>query len=172
MDLEKWIDKTFKLRPPRGSNVRHVHFEWNKIDDLIYLGTNACCQFHFDKELLFENVKADISLESEMIDMAQGIDAFLWLPTADHTAPTIDNLELGVDTIKICIEQGKKIYIHCKNGHGRGPTLLAAYYINHGLTVDDAVKFITTRRREVHIEPIQIEMLQMYAKMQKINEIS
>lgn len=40
-------------------------FEYNKITNHIYVGTNQCCQTHFKEELLTKDIKADISLEKE-----------------------------------------------------------------------------------------------------------
>ena len=167
MDLEKWVDKTFGLRVNKGSNVRHVHFDWNKIDESIYVGTNACCQYHFSKELLGVGINSNISLEEERLDMSSGVKSFLWLPTKDHQAPTIQSLFLGVSHLKKLIDLVNKVYVHCKNGHGRAPTLVAAYYIGQGKTMEEAVKIVETMRKEAHIEPSQKEALREYEKVIK-----
>ena len=151
MDLEKWVDKTFKLRPAKGTNVRHIEFKWNILDDFIYLGTNACCQWHFNRELLSQGVEADISLEGERLDEPVGVTAYLWLPTDDHTAPTLQNIELGILCIDELVRQKRKVYIHCKNGHGRGPTLAVAYYMFKGRSLEDALAFLKEKKNKNHI---------------------
>ena len=40
------------------------------------------------------------------------------------------------------IKEGKKFYVHCRFGHGRAPTMLAAYFISKGDTAEEAVKKI------------------------------
>ena len=71
--------------------VKHgkLIFEYNKITEYIYIGTNQCCQIHFNQKLLKKGIKADISLEKEKIDAPFGVDYYLWLPVKDHTAPSL-----------------------------------------------------------------------------------
>ena len=145
-------------------HVRGVHgFDYSKIKDDIFIGTNMCCEFGFKRELLSKGVTADISLEAERLDAPQGVEFFLWLPTPNRQAPTPDALEQGVQAIKILRAQGKKIYIHCKNGHGRAPTLYAASLIRSGLTVEQAIDSIAEERPSIHLERVQIEALHRFA---------
>ncbi len=146
---------------------KHKVFEYNKITPHIYLGSNVCCFTHFSKELLSKGVEADISLEGERVDQPQGVDFYLWLPVKDHTAPTLKQLKFGVRAIDEFLKNKIKIYIHCKNGHGRAPTMLAAYFIYTGKGVKEAIDFIAKKRPEIHIEPVQMKILQKYAKSLK-----
>src|SRR5512143_1560683 len=130
-------------------------FDYSQIDEMVYIGTNMCCQFGFDRELLSKGVSADISVEGEKIDAPTGVEFFLWLPTPDHTAPTPEALEQGTQAIRLLLSQGKKIYLHCQNGHGRAPTLYAAYLIACGMSVEDAIGAIRTKRPSIHLEPAQ-----------------
>ncbi len=137
-------------------------FEYNKITDYIYLGTNQCCQLHFKKELLRKGIKADISLEKERIDAPFGVDYYLWLPVKDHTAPSQKQLTLGVNFIANLIKNKIKVYIHCQRGHGRAPTLIAAYLISKGKTVEQAVDFIKKKRPVIHPNRIQVNTLKRF----------
>ncbi len=137
---------------------------YSQISDDILVGTNMCCESHFDEALLRAGVQADISLEAEKVDHPTGIKYFLWLPTIDHTAPSLDALALGVQKLRFCVSRGIKVYVHCKNGHGRAPTLVAAYYISTGLSAKAACKFVQKRRPEIHVEPIQMARLEEFAK--------
>lgn len=135
-------------------------FEYNEIDKGVFIGTNACCDIHFEKDLLKNGVDADISLEGEKVDQPYGVKTYLWLPTIDHSPPSRENVDIGVDVLDTIITQGRKVYIHCKNGHGRGPTFYAAYLIlKRGMTADDAVTHIMTKRPTVHIEESQLAFL-------------
>ncbi|MBT3538779.1 hypothetical protein HOF40_04825 [Candidatus Parcubacteria bacterium] len=142
----------------------HPIFEYDKIDDYILIGTNMCCQTHFDEELLDQEVNADISLEEERLDAAQGVKYFLWLPTADHTPSTQEQLKVGVDMIDSLVRQKIRMYIHCKNGHGRAPTLVSAYYIAQGLSVEEAIKKIQDKRSVIHLDQNQIDALDQFKK--------
>jgi len=142
----------------------HPKFEYNQIDDKIFIGTNMCCQTHFDKILIEKGIIADISLEKERMDHAEGVKVFLWLPTTDHDAPTPSQLQTGVDLIESLVKQGKKVYVHCKNGHGRAPTLVSAYYISQGLSIEEAIKKIQDKRPTIHLEENQVEALRKFSK--------
>lgn len=134
--------------------------EYSKVDDLVFIGTNACCEMHFKQELLDKGVTCDISLEEDHLDRPFGIDCFLWLPTADHTPPSLQNTLIGVEALAEMLRQKQTVYIHCKNGHGRAPTFFAAFLIlKRGLDVEDAIARIAAKRPEIHIESSQKEFL-------------
>lgn len=140
----------------------HEHatvFEFSKITESLFLGTNLCCQSHFSEQLLSLGITVDISLEEEHIDAPFGVESYLWLPVEDHAPPTDDQLQSGIAFMTSALSLGKKLYIHCKNGHGRGPTLVAAYLISTGKTADDAIALLLEKRPAVHLEVNQVASL-------------
>lgn len=135
-------------------------FQFNQITDLIYLGTNLCCTaIPHVKVLLDLGIKADIDLEEDRQEQTPNIDTYLWLPVKDHEAPTPQQLDAGVAVIDSLVKNQKKVYLHCKNGHGRSPTLLAAYFISQGMEVNEAIEKIKAKRPEVHLRESQMEAL-------------
>lgn len=138
--------------------------EYSYIADGIYIGTNQCCQGHFDEKLKQEGIVADISLEEERIDAPFGISFYLWIPIKNHTAPTQDQLDFGVSVLEKLVAMKKKIYIHCQNGHGRAPTIVAAYFIKHGKEVDEAIDFVKNKRPTIHLEEVQKQALEEFYK--------
>ncbi len=130
--------------------------EYNYITDGIYIGTNQCCQMHFDEMLLKgEGITADISLEEDRLDAPFGVDFYVWIPIKNHTAPSSDQLEFGVSTLEKLVALGRKVYVHCKNGHGRAPTLVAAYLVRKGKNAEEAEAFVKSKRPSMHLEEIQ-----------------
>lgn len=140
--------------------------EYSYITDGIYIGTNQCCQTHFDERLKKEGIVADISLEEERIDTPFGLEFYVWIPIKNHTAPTQDQLDFGVSILEKLVSAGKKVYVHCQNGHGRAPTMVAAYLIRKGKSVDEAIDFIKKKRPAIHLEKTQKEALTKFAKHQ------
>ncbi len=138
--------------------------EYSYITDSIYIGTNQCCQIDFDDMLVKEGITYDISLEKERIDAPYGVTSYVWIPVEDHQAPTQEQLEFGVYVLEKIVSLGKKAYIHCKNGHGRAPTLVAAYLVKNGKTVEEAVAFIKSKRSVIHPEDVQMEALEEFLK--------
>ncbi|MBI5654581.1 dual specificity protein phosphatase family protein [Candidatus Uhrbacteria bacterium] len=143
---------------------KHPIFEYSQITDQIFIGTNACCQMHFKQELLDKGVSRDISLESEMIDQPYGVETFVWLPTPDKHPPSSDNVKIGTVALSEMLAQGQKIYIHCKNGHGRAPTFFAAFLISRGMSADQALGLIKAKRPSIHLEQGQLDFLEDFGK--------
>lgn len=137
-------------------------FDYSKITEEIFIGTNMCCQFGFSRELLSKGVRADISLEKDRIDSPEGVDYFFWLPTEDEKAPGQKDLEIGVKFLESLISKKIKTYIHCEKGHGRAPTLFAAYLISKGMDVQEAIELIRSKRPSVHLNDEQIRALKEF----------
>ena len=139
--------------------------DFDYITDGIYIGTNQCCQTHFDEKLKKEGITADISLEEDRLDAPFGVDFYVWMPVKNHTAPRQDQLEFGVSVLEKLVSMGKKVYAHCKNGHGRAPTLVAAYLIKKDKRPAEAEAFIKSRRPTIHLEDVQRQALDNFSKM-------
>lgn len=140
----------------------HNTLDYNVIIDGIYIGTNQCCQTHFDDGLVRDGVRADISLEEERVDAPFGVEFYVWIPVKNHAAPTKDQLEFGVSVLEKIIAMHKKVYVHCQNGHGRAPTLVAALLIKQGKTTDEAIELIKSKRPSIHLTDTQKESLKMW----------
>lgn len=92
----------------------------------------------------------------------------LHLPTPDGYAPTQKQLEKGVQFIAQEIKNGGKVYIHCKYGEGRGPTMALAYLLYTGLTLEDAVAYVKKVRTFINPTPPQLAALRKFeASLQK-----
>ncbi len=137
-------------------------FDYDQITEEVFIGTNMCCQMGFSKELLSKGVRADISLEEDRTDAPDGVDYFLWLPTKNNQPPSPKDLEIGVKFLDFLISNKIKTFIHCRNGHGRAPTLFAAYLISKGKSVEEAVSLIASKRSVIHLQDAQVEALKAF----------
>jgi protein-tyrosine phosphatase len=150
--------------------VKHgpLVFEYNKITKYVFLGTNLCCQGHFKRTLLKKGIKADISLEEEKIDSPFGVKYFLWLPTKDHNAPSLSQLIIGAEFIQHLTNKKIKVYVHCRRGHGRAPTLIAAYLMKkNNWNEKKAIEFIRKKRKTIHPNKKQLNTLKKFEKIIK-----
>ena len=86
----------------------------------------------------------------------------LHLPTPDQEAPSIEQLKNGVSFIESEIKNKGKVYIHCKHGEGRGPTMAIAYLIYSGMTYDDAYASVKKVRTFIYPTLVQIERLKEF----------
>ena len=160
-----WMNP-FKLFFSRHRVPLHVHtgsltgLDYNEITDGIYIGTNQCCTLGLSDVLKREHIQCDISLEEKKIDQPYGVEVYVWIPIKDHFVPSLDQLRFGVDTLKSLVSQKKKIYIHCKNGHGRSSTLMCAYLMKaRAISFEEAFGIIKQHRPGAHMKKPQIDLL-------------
>jgi len=148
--------------------MNHEHssiLNYDYIDDGIFAGTNQCCVTALSDLLKKEGITADISLEGEQVDQPFGVEVYVWVPIPDHTTPTNDQLEFTLTTLVKLVDQKKKIYVHCKNGHGRTSTILTAYFMQaRGLTRDKAIELIKSKRPTIHLQDSQLSFLDEFQK--------
>ncbi|MEK6853994.1 MAG: dual specificity protein phosphatase, partial [Nanoarchaeota archaeon] len=55
-----------------------------------------------------------------------------------------------------------KVYVHCKAGHGRSPTLVAAYFILKGKSVKEALVSVRRKRPGIHPTYAQMKALKKF----------
>jgi hypothetical protein len=118
--------------------------------------------------LAARGLTADLNLRSEFDDAAHGIvpQSYLWLPTDDDHAPTLEQLQAGVDFIRCNVEGGGRVYVHCAGGVGRAPTMAVAYLVSTGLGVDQAWALVRATRPFVTPTPPQLAALERFAAEQ------
>lgn len=116
--------------------------------------------------LLHRGITAIVNMrEEEHSDEKKGIggERHLHLPTIDHTPPSINDLKCGVAFISREIEQHKgRVYIHCRAGCGRAPSMAAAYLISTGMTRKEALRFIKKTRPFIDLNKFQLLRLDQF----------
>ena len=70
----------------------------------------------------------------------------LHLPVDDFHAPTIEQIELALNFIRDYIAKGKAVGVSCGAGYGRTGTILACYLISKGLSADEAINQVRSKR--------------------------
>jgi predicted protein tyrosine phosphatase len=115
--------------------------------------------------LAAHGLTADVNLRSEFDDARRGIapPAYLWLPIPDDHAPSMEQLDRGVEFIQSVVASGGKVYVHCASGVGRAPTLAAAYLVSTGLSPDQAWALIRKTRPFIKPTPPQLAALERFA---------
>jgi dual specificity MAP kinase phosphatase len=87
---------------------------------------------------------------------------FLHLPTRDRHAPTLSQLDQGAAFIEDAINNNGKVYVHCAFGEGRGPTMVIAYLLKIGLTLEDALAQVKAVRRFIYPTSPQMSQLRAF----------
>ena len=109
-------------------------------------------------------VTAVVDMRLEFDDHEAGIApaCYLYLPTLDDHAPTMEDLEAGAAFIAERVKDGGAVYVHCGSGIGRAPTMAAAYLIRSGLTADQAWARIRASRPFVRPTPPQLQQIERF----------
>ncbi len=111
-------------------------------------------------------VTAVVNMRSEFDDEPAGLvpGRYLYLPTFDDYAPSLEDLCRGVEFIRREIERGGSVYIHCGAGVGRAPTMAAAYLVSTGLSPEEAWARIRKVRPFVRPKPAQVAQIRGFAE--------
>lgn len=83
----------------------------------------------------------------------------LQLKTRDHHPPSLESLAKGVEFMQRHIKKGGSVYVHCWQGEGRAPTMMAAYLISEGMTADQALNLIQKNRPQARPNKFQYRRL-------------
>ncbi len=68
------------------------------------------------------------------------------LPVPGSCAPTLLQLDVGVQVISQALERGERVAVHCGAGLGRAGTMLAAYLVSQGCAADEAIASVRAAR--------------------------
>jgi dual specificity MAP kinase phosphatase len=110
-------------------------------------------------------ITAAVSMRGEYDDRGEGFlpPRYLHLPTVDNHAPTLEQLHRGIQFINDELARCGQVYIHCWEGVGRGPTMLAAYFVSTGIKPSEAWAKIKAVRPFIRPTAPQIAQIDLLA---------
>ncbi len=108
---------------------------------------------HLVQDLAFlksEGIRAILSLSEEGLNeqlvRERGFE-YLHVPIPDFTAPTLEQVRVGMDFLERMIEGEKRpVVIHCGAGCGRTGAFLACYFVKKGKSPEEAISHIRSLR--------------------------
>lgn len=123
-------------------------YQLNWITD--HLATGHAPMSYADLESIrHQGVRAIVNLCGEFCDLHQieeesGFEVY-YLPVVDECAPDLSAMEQALDWMDEAIYLDKKVLVHCRMGHGRTGTFIAAYLLRRGFDYKGAEKTMKGR---------------------------
>lgn len=131
---------------------------FDRITDVVYLGSRIASIDDY-RRLRTEGVRACVDMKHEGAD-PWTFEAFLWLPTVDHEAPSQAHLRMGIAFLRQCEQAHMPVFVHCMAGVGRSSTLVLAHLLAgpyRETGTQSALAFLLSRRPVVNPNPRQIQ---------------
>jgi len=93
-----------------------------------------------------KGVEAVLNLCAECYDLhaieaAAGLVVH-WLPVSDEDAPELSDAQDALNWMDTMLTEDKKVLVHCRFGVGRTGTLMVAWLLKQGYTLDDALEML------------------------------
>jgi protein-tyrosine phosphatase len=102
------------------------------------------------KALATAGVTHVVDTRSEYRDDAEALAKeqieLLYLPTPDTRPLTIEQMLGGSEWVKVRMEQGGRVLIHCEHGVGRSALLTCAVLVYTGMNAQDALQLVQQKR--------------------------
>ena len=91
-------------------------------------------------------IDAIVDVRSEYCDNKELIEKlgleFLHVDIDDGYIPSLEQLRKIFNFVEPLLDRKKKIFIHCQNGYGRSPLVVAAILAKRGCTISEAVSLL------------------------------
>ncbi|OQR99864.1 hypothetical protein THRCLA_06353 [Thraustotheca clavata] len=143
---------TFFPTLPLTYLARRLNY-YTLIDSHVFLGAVPLVFLDHVKELHARGVRAVVNLCDEYQGpisayRAMGIKQ-LWLPTVDHTEPTLQDIEKAMEFIQFHKERGSRVYVHCKAGAGRSAAIAYCWLLQQHLnwSLKETQEYLNEKRR-------------------------
>jgi hypothetical protein len=137
---------------------------FDRVTEIVWLGSRIVSLGDFER-LRERGVRACVDMKLEGAD-PWGFDAFLWLPTADHEAPSLPHLRMGLAFLRECEAARMPVFVACHAGVGRSSTLVLAHLLAgpfKSAPAQDALDFLVARRAVARPNPEQVEAARLAA---------
>ena len=140
------------------------NFDITHIDENIYLSGqyNKYDLLHIKKIGIkcVLDMRSEIKFEKQEFDSI-GIDYFN-IPVDNFYPPNKKQILEAITIIDTYITSNQKILIHCKEGVGRSPFILIAYYITKRQDLYESIKLIKSKRWGVNLNKIQLTHIKKF----------
>jgi protein-tyrosine phosphatase len=87
---------------------------------------------------------------------------FLHLPVDDYRAPSQEQLATAAEWTLAQFAEGRKVYLHCRSGIGRSPSIACAILVAIGYSLSDAYRAVRRVRPWATLSESQRAALEVF----------
>ncbi|MGH7370059.1 MAG: fused DSP-PTPase phosphatase/NAD kinase-like protein, partial [Candidatus Methylomirabilaceae bacterium] len=91
---------------------------------------------------------------------------YLHLPVPDYGAPTIQQIDEFLAFVETAEGDGA-VVVHCFAGQGRTGTMLACALVDRGMSAEQAIRIVRTRRWPSIDTPVQEQAIEEFAAVRE-----
>ncbi|OQS00906.1 hypothetical protein ACHHYP_02151 [Achlya hypogyna] len=132
--------------------VRRTNY-FTLVDSHVFLGAVPIAALGYVDKMHARGVRAVVNLCDEYEGpvaayRAAGIKQ-LWIPTVDHTEPSLEDVKKAVEFIQFHKERGSRVYVHCKAGAGRSAAVAFCWLLHEkpAWTLQDTQAYLNEKRK-------------------------
>jgi hypothetical protein len=137
---------------------------YSVINEYLLIG---CQHSKIGKYLLKLNgVNCSVNLRDEYDDRLYSLNFSnnLYFPIVEHTSPSISDLKIICQFLNESIKKQNKIFIHCSEGVSRAATIVVAYLVYNGESLENSISKVKKIRPFINILDCQIKTLQLFSE--------
>lgn len=137
---------------------------FDRVTELVWIGSRIVSLADY-RRVRQAGLRACVDMKQEGAD-PWSFEAFLWLPTPDHEAPSQAHLRMGLAFLRECERAVLPTLVSCHAGIGRSATLVLAHLLAGEFRqrpLQAALDFIVSRRPMVRPNPEQVEAARLAA---------
>jgi len=144
---------------------------WTQVDEYVWLGGFPGWHLRrFERLGIHAVVNLCYETTGPITWYTQKGIKLLQLPTIDHFEPTLSDIEKAVEFIYECVQNRKRVYVHCFAGRGRSAAVMICYFIKmYGWEAIRAQEELIKRRplvrRKLYLQPTIMEYCGKYRRI-------
>jgi predicted ATP-grasp superfamily ATP-dependent carboligase len=122
--------------------------------------------------LKLNGVNCSVNLRDEYDDCLHSLNFLnnLYFPIVEHTTPSTDDLKIICQFINDSVNRQDKIFIHCSEGVSRAATVVVAYFIFNGESLENSISKVKQIRPFINI--LESQMLTLRSFSEQIKDCS